>query len=152
MAAEIEVIEMEEKHEGRLVATYNAVVDSAHKTVLVGLGAAGMLQDNLGKLTKNSGELADKLIERGNEVEKGSREFVDEFVSKRRKETRSRVKDSRKDVESQVNDLTARLLAALNMPSADDVQALTKKVDLLNRKLNEMKKAQESAKKEAQAN
>jgi poly(hydroxyalkanoate) granule-associated protein len=151
MAAEIEVIEMEEKEEGRLIATYNAVVDRAHKTVLVGLGAAGMVQDNLEKLTKNSGELADKLIERGNEVEKGSREMVDEFVSKRRKETRSRVKDSRKDVGNQVNDLTARLLAALNMPSADDVQVLTKKVDLLNRKLNEMKKAQEAAKKEAQA-
>ena len=57
----------------------NMVFDTARKAMLVGFGVVGMTQDVLVEGSKSVGSLFDKLVERGEEMEKDGREWIAEI-------------------------------------------------------------------------
>lgn len=106
------------------------VLDSAHKLFLAGLGTFKTVGDE-------SGELFNRLIERGREVE-----------TRGKKELETRRKDLAKltsKVEHRVDDLGDRIdrqvtsaLHRLGVPSRNEIQTLTHRVEELSRKVDKL--------------
>lgn len=63
----------------------NMVLDSAHKVLLVGFGAVGMGQDLFCDGRKELSKLFNKLVDRGEEMEKEGREWINDIVDRNKK-------------------------------------------------------------------
>lgn len=79
---EVVVEEVEEKK--------NVLVEAAHKVLLIGFGAVGMGQDLVVDGREELGKFFNKLVDRGEEMEKEGREWVQETL-KRNKEVEEEV-------------------------------------------------------------
>lgn len=106
------------------------VLDSAHKLFLAGLGTFKAVGDE-------GGDLFNRLVERGREVE-----------TRGKKELEARRKDFQKltsKVEDRVDDLGERIdkqvtgaLHRLGVPSRNEIQTLTRRVEELSRKVDKL--------------
>ena len=81
-SVDIVVEEVEEKK--------NVLFDTAHKVLLVGFGAIGMGQDLVMDSKEELAKLFDKLVDRGEEMEKEGRDWLKDIV-KRNKEVEEEV-------------------------------------------------------------
>ena len=108
----------------------NIVVESAHKALLVGLGAVAVAQDELTGLTS-------KFVKQGETVEKKSRETVSELVEARKQE----VKDVTKRAEDALNQQMEAVLHRLNIPTRSEIEKLSKKISQLSKKVDELSKS-----------
>jgi len=130
---------MAEKEKGRMqevkeVVEDNIVVKGAHKTAQAGLGAVTMAQDE-------TGNLFNKMVERGEEIEQ-----------KRSKQLRAELKKPKKEF-NKLNDKVSDKLGGgfekalnwRNIPTRSDVKTLNTKVAALTKKVNELKKVQAGA-------
>ena len=115
----------------------NVVVHSAHRLMLAGLGFVSMGQDTLDETQDRVVEFFDKLVERGEALEKDGRKMVDDMF-KRRKDQAQKATDK---AETELDRRLEELLARMNVPTRDDIKELTTKVNALNRKVDELKKA-----------
>lgn len=70
--------------------TKNVLVDTAHKMLLLGFGAVGMGQDLFCDGREELNKLFNKLVDRGEEMEKEGREWVQDLL-KRNKEVEEEV-------------------------------------------------------------
>ncbi len=70
--------------------TKNVLVDTAHKALLLGFGAVGMGQDLFCDGRKELNKFFNKLVDRGEEMEKEGREWVQDML-KRNKEVEEEV-------------------------------------------------------------
>jgi poly(hydroxyalkanoate) granule-associated protein len=122
-ATVIEVEQMEEKET-------NILQETLHKSMLIGLGAYGLIQDNIV-------EMMDKLVERGEKVSKERRAQFDEMVEGRRKEAQKASKTAEKRLEKRLENV----LHTLNIPTREDIRSLNTKVTTLSKKVDELKKA-----------
>lgn len=133
MAEAIEFSETEEK---------NAVIDNMRKIYLVSLGAASYTVSNTTDYAKNArtnlNDLTTKLIEQGEEADKKTRETVNKQTENRQKELRN----TQKRVEKKVSKRMESILHALNIPTQKDINNLSNKVARLNKKVDEMAKAE----------
>lgn len=104
------------------------VLDSAHKLLLAGLGTAKTLGEE-------SGEIFDRMVARGREVEtKGKKE-----LDSRKKEIHRLTEKVESRVEGVGNQLDKQLsaaLARLGVPSRTEIQTLTRRVEELTRKVD----------------
>jgi poly(hydroxyalkanoate) granule-associated protein len=101
--------------------------DSAHKIWLAGLGAMAAAEQEGSKFFK-------QLVERGEEFESRGRERVEEMRG-RASERFGQVSDRfTGGVEEQV----AKALKRLGVPSRDEIEALSKKIDHLSGKLDKV--------------
>ncbi len=105
---------------------------------LVGLGAIALTGDSVRSLWTNSDDYARKLVERGSAIEDSGRERLSTWTERGRREARERAAD----VESTWVATSEKMLAAVRMPTSSDIEALTKKVNLINRKVNEVRRGQ----------
>lgn len=119
----IEVEQMEEKEA-------NIVQETLRKTMLIGLGAVGLIQDNVI-------EMMDKLVERGEKVSQERRSQLEEIVEGRKKEAKKASKTAEKRLEKRLENV----LHTLNIPTRDDIRSLNTKVTTLSKKVDELKKA-----------
>ena len=104
-----------------------SVQDSAHLIWLAGLGAFAKVGDEGGKLFET-------LIKEGEKVEKKARDAASvtlEEVQEKAGETRGKVADTWDKVEQLFEDRLARVLNRMDVPSHDELQALTQRVDEL---------------------
>jgi poly(hydroxyalkanoate) granule-associated protein len=108
------------------VAEKNVFIDSAHKVVLAGAGAFGILQDE-------TNDFFDRLLERGEDVEKDSRKRLDDVRERPKKQVDKATDRLTKEFE--------KLLNRLNIPTRTDIKALDSKVTALTQKVDELKKA-----------
>lgn len=115
------------------------VSNTAHKALLVGLGAAAMAQDGLKDLVKSGEEFASKLVERGEEMAKNRREQLDTQVEKRQ----DQVKDLQKRVTGSFDKYTEQTLTRVHLPTSSDIESLSKEVSALSRKVDKIRKEQE---------
>ncbi|MCA9957482.1 MAG: hypothetical protein R3E31_04960 [Chloroflexota bacterium] len=63
----------------------NVLFDTAHKFLLVGFGAVGMSQDFVVERKDDLVGLFDKLVDRGEEMEKESRDWLKDVLSRNKK-------------------------------------------------------------------
>ncbi len=68
----------------------NVLIDTAHKVLLIGFGAVGMSQDLVLDSREELNKFFNKLVDRGEEMEKEGREWVQD-VLKRNKEVEEEV-------------------------------------------------------------
>jgi len=103
------------------------VFDVARKAFLVNLGAWAMVQEEAQKF-------ANKLVERGEKVEKDARHMLDEFKTRRQD-----------DLTETKDEMTTRIehaLQSLAVPSKTDINALSAKINTLTKKVEGLNKAQ----------
>lgn len=122
--------------------TFNFVTGAAHKTFLVGIGAMAMTRDGLQGAVKNANGMTGKLAERGETVSNKRREQVSTLVKNRRSDVREAAGKMGTAVETAVSDSSDKVLTRVNIPTADNVDELNKKVGSLGRKIDKMRKEQ----------
>jgi poly(hydroxyalkanoate) granule-associated protein len=115
----------------------NMIVNGAQTVVRAGLGIVGMGQDAAASAQEEIVNLFDKLVNRGEEIEKERRGQFDEFVETRQKQ----VKEQRKKAEKELDKRIETVLHSLNIPSRKDVDSLNRKINALTRKIDELQKA-----------
>jgi poly(hydroxyalkanoate) granule-associated protein len=120
MTQTIDVVEetMETAERSPLLAT-------ARKVLLAGVGAVALAQEEIE-------EFVNKLIERGEIAERDGRKLMDELMEKRRKKTR--------EAEEQLDERVEDLLDRMNVPTKADIEALSAKIAILTKKVDELKK------------
>lgn len=69
----------------------NVLVDSAHKVILIGFGAIGMGQDMLHDGREELNKLFNKLVGRGEEMEKEGRAWIKDIMNRGKKEVEEEV-------------------------------------------------------------
>ncbi len=115
------------------------VVDSAREIWLAGLGAFSLAQKESGKVLEQGNKLFDKLVEEGSKIEKNTRKDVEGKVTDIRGDVESRVESVRKQaadnwdkLENVFEERVARVLGRLGVPTADDVNKLSARVQKLS--------------------
>ena len=128
------------------------VIDSAREIWLAGLGAFNVAQQESGRILEQGSKLFDKLVAEGSKVEKKARKDVEGAMEDIRDEMENRVEGVRKQADSVrkqavdnwdklekiFEDRVARALAGLGIPSKDDVNSLSDKVQKLARQVAEL--------------
>jgi len=124
------------------------VVDSAREIWLAGLGAYSVAQAEGGKLIEQGTKLFDKLVSEGSKLEKMTRKVTDTAVSDIKGGVESTVDAVRKQatdnwdkLENIFEDRVARVLGSLGVPTAEDVNKLSERVQKLSRQVTTLAKS-----------
>lgn len=121
------------------------VAETAREVYLAGLGALNIAQQEGGKVIEQGGKLFERLVEEGGKLESRTRKDIEGAVSNLRGEVDSRlngVKERTEAVRKQAADnwdklekifeeRVARALASLGIPTRDDINGLSKRVQEL---------------------
>jgi poly(hydroxyalkanoate) granule-associated protein len=106
-------------------AERSPLLETARKVLLAGIGAVALAQEEVE-------EFVNKLIDRGEIAERDGRKLIDELMEKRRKKTR--------EAEEQLDVRVEDLLDRMNVPTKADIEALSAKIAILTKKVDELKK------------
>jgi len=109
------------------VVVSSPVTQGSHKVVQASVGAVAIIGSE-------TGDVFDKLVERGEKVEKESWEQIRKAADQPRQEIGK--------VGDRVNSQIEKMLARLNIPTRSDIQALNQKVTTLTKKVGELNKVQ----------
>ena len=157
-----EVIEIEETLVKNTKSYLNAARENSRKLFLAGLGAVMWANDEVsefvGGLRGKTEELEDqveeqveevvdsaetltsKMIDRGSSVEADTRKRIEDVVENGRAQLNKRT-DA---VLSKFDGTVENLLGRINLPTKDSIDQLNKKINSLGRKIDQMRKQQES--------
>lgn len=123
------------------------VVDSAREIWLAGLGAFSFAQNESGKMIEQGNKLFDKMVSEGKRLEKKTRDVAGSAVNDVVGEVESKVGAVRKQavdnwdkLENIFEDRVARVLGQLGVPTADDVNKLSARVQTLSAKVTALSK------------
>jgi poly(hydroxyalkanoate) granule-associated protein len=123
------------------------VVDSAREIWLAGLGAFSFAQNESGKIIEQGNKLFEKLVSEGVKLEKKTRNVAESTVGGIKGEVESKVGAVRKQavdnwdkLENIFEDRVARVLGQLGVPTAEDVNKLSARVQTLSSKVTAMAK------------
>ena len=129
------------------------VVDSAREIWLAGLGAFSFAQEESGKIIEQGNKLFEKLVAEGAKLEKKTRDVAGSAVGDIKDEVESKVGAVRKQavdnwdkLENIFENRVARVLGQLGVPTADDVNKLSARVQTLSNKVTAMSKTAKPAK------
>ncbi len=103
-----------------------SVFNALRKLTLASIGAVIMAQDELEGIIN-------KMVERGEVAEKDAKKLADEVVHWRKENT--------KKAEMEFDKHFEQAMHRLNLPTRDDVDALTNKINQLAKKVEELKKS-----------
>lgn len=130
------------------------VVESAREIWLAGLGAFSVAQQESGKMLEQGSKLFDKLVAEGSKLEKQTRNTAEDTVSGIRGGVESRVEAARQQasdnwdkLESVFEDRVARVLGRLGVPTADDVNKLSARVQSLSREVSKLEATRSTTRK-----
>jgi len=118
------------------------VMESAREIWLAGLGAYSVAQAESGKLIEQGNKLFEKLVSEGSKLENKTRTVAETAVGDIKGGVESRVEAVRKQavdnwdkLENIFEDRVARVLSRLDVPSAEDVNRLSERVQKLSRQV-----------------
>ena len=97
--------------------------DILRTPILASVGAFSMAEEGIEKFAKD-------LVERGEASEKEGKKIVDDF--------RKRTARNRKDFEKRIDDRIEKALKAFRLPTKKDVDALLRKIDKLERRVEKL--------------
>lgn len=134
----------------------DSVMDSARDIWLAGLGAFAVAQQEGTKLVEEGNKLFDKLVEEGSKLEKTTRSTAGNKVVDIRGDVENRVENVRQQasdnwdkLEKIFEDRVARVLGRMGVPTADDVNKLSARVQKLSKQVTELSAKPAPAKKPA---
>ncbi|NUM47933.1 MAG: phasin family protein [Anaerolineales bacterium] len=123
MTEKIEVLEEEITEEG------STFIGGVRRVLMAGIGAFALAQEEVE-------DFVNKLIERGEIAEKDGRKLVNDILERRKGKTQ----ETTKRVENELEKRFESLLDKMNIPTKNDIEALTAKVTELSKKVDELKK------------
>lgn len=126
--AEVEVTVIEEDVEEK--DSY-AFVDMTRKILLAGVGAMALAQEE-------AEAFINKLVERGELAEKEGRQLVKDMVERRKQKMEEVAEDAESDLDLRVE----RVLQRMNIPTRNDINSLSHQIQILTRKVDELKESQ----------
>jgi poly(hydroxyalkanoate) granule-associated protein len=98
--------------------------EALRRVLLATIGAAAIAQDEIEALV-------DRLVERGEIAEKDGKKLVREVMEKRT--------GKGKKVEDEISEHIESVMDHMNIPSKADVEALSQKITVLSKKIDEIK-------------
>lgn len=107
----------------------SVVVDTVRSVLLASIGAVAMTKEEIEAIVN-------RLVEKGEIAEKDARKVIQDVLERRRKEAAKVESRLEKTLEERVE----AVLSRLNIPTKSDLQALTRKVNELSRKIDELRK------------
>jgi poly(hydroxyalkanoate) granule-associated protein len=110
------------------------LMDLARKVMLAGIGAVALAQDEIE-------DFVHKLIERGELAEKDGRKMLDDVKERRKKATKV-AEENLEKLDKRVEEMLVRM----NVPTKADLDALSTKITTLTKKVDELKKVDETKK------
>lgn len=120
MTEKIDVVE-----ESVETADRSPLLSMARKVLLAGIGTVALAQEEIE-------DFVNKLIERGEIAERDGRKLVEDIMERRRKKTH--------EAEQQLDQRVEDLLDRMNVPTKADIEALSAKIAILTKKVDELKK------------
>ncbi len=140
MTGHVEQVTIEEE----MLDERASIVESAQKAAVnafrAGIGAADIARGEvltlLEKTQKDVGEILDRFIARGEELESEGRKRIEETIETRRKQVDERVKETSSELDRRIE----TILHTMNVPTKADIDDLTKKINSLTRKVNDLAK------------
>ncbi len=114
------------------------VMDSAHQIWLAGLGAFAKTQDEGGKFF-------DGLVQEGREIENRSKKTANDTVQ----DIKGKASSTLDRLEQVFEDRVSRALGRLGVPTNDDIQALSKRIEELTGGVEALAQAKPAAKSRA---
>lgn len=104
---------------------HNAMLATARKVLLAGIGVVALAQEEIE-------DFVNRLIERGGIAEKDGRKLISDIVERRKKQ----VEEAEAEIESKIEEILDRM----NVPTKADIDALSRKITALTKKVDELKK------------
>ena len=101
------------------------LLEAARKVLLAGIGAVALAQEEIE-------DFVERLVERGEIAEKDGRKLVREVMDKRKK--------SAEKAEDEVSKRVESVMDRMSVPSKADIDALSEKITILTKKVEELKK------------
>lgn len=130
MASQVEIIEE------NVEMTVGTVQNATRKTFNAGVGLAATARENVMKLYDEVNVQTNKFANKGQDVTKARRRDIKDFV----RPYQERVSETTEAWEARFNKATERTLTRLNIPTADSIDQLNKKVNALSRKIDKLAK------------
>ncbi len=116
-------------HEEERARVERGVTETVRSVLLAGIGALALTKDEIE-------EILNRLVERGELAEKDARRLFEELKGRPKKEVEVWEERLSKALEPRLK----RMLEQLNLPTRDDVQALSERIRTLEEKLEELRK------------
>jgi len=128
MMDEVEVPVMEEEVNER---ESNPFMEAARNVLLASIGVVVVAQEEIE-------EFVSKLVERGELAEKDGRKLVKDLLERRKQ----KANDVRGEMGGELDRRTEEMLHRMNVPTRSDIDALSRQISTLSKKVDELKKAQ----------
>jgi poly(hydroxyalkanoate) granule-associated protein len=113
------------------------LVDAVHKVLLAGIGAAALAQEEIE-------DFVNRLVERGEIAEADGKKMMKDVLEKRKQMVKKmpampavQSKKITSDIEKRIEDAMAKM----NIPTKDEIEALSAKITALTKKVDELKKS-----------
>ena len=110
-------------------AESNPLVDTVHRVLLAGIGAVALAKEDIE-------DLVGKLVERGEIAEADGRKMMKDVMDRRKKQAGEQTKKAEDVLDKRVEDVMSRM----NIPTKDEIEALSAKITALTKKVDELKK------------
>jgi poly(hydroxyalkanoate) granule-associated protein len=110
-------------------AESGSLVDAVHKVLLAGIGAMALAKEDME-------DLVGKLVERGEIAEADGRKMMKDVMARRKKQASEQTKKAEDVLDQRVEDVMSRM----NIPTKDEIEALSAKITALTKKVDELKK------------
>ena len=110
-------------------AEANPLVDAVHKVLLAGIGAVALAKEDME-------DLVGKLVERSEIAEADGRKMMKDVMERRKKQASEQTKKAEDVLDQRVEDVMSRM----NIPTKDEIEALSAKITALTKKVDELKK------------
>jgi poly(hydroxyalkanoate) granule-associated protein len=111
-------------------AEANPLVGAVHRVLLAGIGAVALAKEDME-------DLVGKLVERGEIAEADGRKMMKDVMERRKKQAGEQTKKAEDVLDKRVEDVMSRM----NIPTKDEIEALSAKITALTKKVDELKKS-----------
>ena len=114
----------------------SSLMEAVHKVLLAGIGAAALAQEEIE-------DFVNRLVERGEIAEADGKKMMKDVLEKRKQMVKMPAKPSvqpkkiTSDIEKRIEDLMAKM----NIPTKDEIDALSAKITVLTKKVDELTKS-----------
>jgi poly(hydroxyalkanoate) granule-associated protein len=115
------------------------LVEAVHKVLLAGIGAAALAQEEIE-------DFVNRLVERGEIAEADGKKMMKDVLEKRKQAIKMPAKPSAqpKKITADIEKRIEEVMAKLNIPTKDEIDALSAKITALTKKVDELKKSEKS--------
>ena len=112
------------------------LLDAVHKVLLAGIGAAALAQEEIE-------DFVNRLVERGEIAEADGKKMMKDVLEKRKQMVKmpSAPKVQPKKITSDIEKRIEEVMAKMNIPTKDEIEALSAKITALTKKVDELKKS-----------